>query len=149
LGSVARQNQVAHNRIDLAIPAPAAEDAVMAHAGLHMVPLHVRLETRAKIMGDRALTQRANIVALALHGQQSRLAYGLEIDRLAFVGELPFGQWLSARPRVPRWRAPVPAPLLHGPYPAQIDATQCGAVWLPPFFNNVFVIVSFWVNSAG
>jgi len=64
----------------------------MAHAGLHMVPLHVRLETRAKIMGDRALTQRVNIVALALRSKQSGLAYGLEIDRLAFVGELPIGQ---------------------------------------------------------
>src|SRR5262245_2977446 len=43
--SIARQDHVLQDRIDLAVPTLAAEDAVMANPGLHVVTLAVRPQT--------------------------------------------------------------------------------------------------------
>jgi hypothetical protein len=42
-----RQYHIAHDRIDLRLPALATEYAVVANTGLHVMTLHVRLQARA------------------------------------------------------------------------------------------------------
>ena len=50
------------------------------------------LQARAQLVRGRGLAQRADVVALAFHRQQRRLADGLEIDRLALERQLALGQ---------------------------------------------------------
>jgi hypothetical protein len=56
---------VAHDRIDLLLPAPASEDAVVADTRLHVVTAHVGFDALAQPI-RRRLTQRAEVVPLTL-----------------------------------------------------------------------------------
>lgn len=53
--SIGCEDRVLDLRIDLAFPAPAAEYAVMSHTRLMMMALHMRAQSRTKIVGCRRL----------------------------------------------------------------------------------------------
>src|SRR5260370_41697649 len=63
-------DHVTHHRVDLVGPAAAAEDAVMADAGLHPMGLHERAQPAAQFLRRQGLADRADIVPLALYRQQ-------------------------------------------------------------------------------
>src|SRR6516162_4941860 len=86
------QYGVSHQGIDLAGPAAAAEHAVVADAGLHVVLLAVGPEARAEIVRRHGLTDRADVVALAFDGEQRGAADRLGMDPAALPVELPLGQ---------------------------------------------------------
>src|SRR5664279_5920213 len=77
--SIALQNDVLHHRIDLVLPGAAREHAVMADAGLHVVALARGPQRRAQVVRGQRLPDRADVVLLALHGEQ----HGA-LDRLRF-----------------------------------------------------------------
>src|SRR5258708_36174628 len=83
----ARPHQVAENGIDLCLPALAAEDTVMADAGLQMVALARRRQACAEPMGCGGLADGADVVALALHRQQPCVLAPGEVDAAAALGE--------------------------------------------------------------
>src|SRR3984957_12547916 len=68
--SIARQNHILQNRINLVLPALAGEHAVMADAGLHVVALEIRAQLAAQVVRRHRLADGANVVALALDGEQ-------------------------------------------------------------------------------
>src|SRR5437764_13058856 len=74
------QDRVSHQGIDLAGPPPAAEHAVMADAGLHVVFLAIGPEAGAEIVRRHGLADGANVVALALDGEQRGAADRLGVD---------------------------------------------------------------------
>src|SRR5581483_11083251 len=90
--SLARQDHVAHDRVDLLLPALAGEHAVVADAGLHVMAAFVGPDARAQVMGRRRLAQRADVVALAFHCEQRGAADGAGLDARAAVVELAPGQ---------------------------------------------------------
>src|SRR5205823_12752265 len=63
-------DEVAQQRIDLVIPFPAAEYAVMADAGLHVVDAAVGAHAGAEVLRGERLSDRADIVLLALDRHQ-------------------------------------------------------------------------------
>ena len=63
-------DDVAHDRIDLVLPAPAAEHAVVADAGLHVVGAQVGPQLAAQVLRGERLADRADVVAFALDRQQ-------------------------------------------------------------------------------
>ena len=69
-GSIARQNHVLQNRIDLVLPALAGKDAVVPDAGLHVVALEIGAQLAAQVVRSHRLADGANVVALALDGEQ-------------------------------------------------------------------------------
>src|SRR5262249_29255963 len=91
-GLLAGQDHVAHDRVDLGLPAPAAEYAVMADAGLQVVALLVGLEAGAQVVRCRGLADGADVVALAFHGEQRGAPDRLGIDRTALVGQPAVGE---------------------------------------------------------
>src|SRR4029077_2445740 len=58
--SVARQNHVLQNRINLVLPALAGEHAIMADAGLHMVALEIRPQLAAQVVRGHRLADGAD-----------------------------------------------------------------------------------------
>src|ERR1700722_17774166 len=68
--SIARQNHILQNRIDLVLPALAREHAVMADAGLHVVALEIRAQLAAQVVRRHRLADSADVVALAFDGEQ-------------------------------------------------------------------------------
>src|SRR5262245_29634148 len=88
----ARQDHVAHDGIDLLLPALAREDAVVADASLHVVAAHVGLDALAQLMRRRRLAQRANVVALTLNRQKRGAADRAWGDALAAKVEHALGQ---------------------------------------------------------
>ena len=74
--SVAGVDDVAEHRKDIAVPALAVEDAVMADAGLHVMALHVRPQAGAEFVGGERLTDGADVVALAFDSEQRGAADG-------------------------------------------------------------------------
>src|SRR5580692_13145824 len=69
--SVCHLNDITHYGVDFVVPAPAAEDAVVANPRLHVVHLHILPQSRAKVLRGEGLAEAANIVPLAFDGQQS------------------------------------------------------------------------------
>ena len=63
-------DHVAHDRVDLVLPAPAAEDAVVADARLHVVRAQVGPQAAAQVLRRQRLADRADVVALAFDRQQ-------------------------------------------------------------------------------
>src|SRR5690348_3187145 len=57
---IARQDNVFHQRVDLSFPALAAEHAVVADAGLHVVALEIGPQRRAEIVRRDRLADRAD-----------------------------------------------------------------------------------------
>src|SRR6516165_6908724 len=68
--SIARQDHVLDDRIDLVFPALAGEHAVMAGAGLHVVALEIGAQLLAEVVCRDGLADCADVIALALNGQQ-------------------------------------------------------------------------------
>jgi len=91
-GSVCHLNDITHHGVDFVVPAPAAEDAVVADSSLHVVHLHILPQSRAKVLRGEGLAEAANIVPLAFDGQQSGTPYGARIDQAAMHLELAEGQ---------------------------------------------------------
>src|SRR4051812_35977164 len=81
-------NHVAHHRISLRRPAPAAEDAVMPDACLHVMLLHVRAQAAAEILRRKGLADGADIVLLALDGEEKRALDRAGIDTAAAMPHL-------------------------------------------------------------
>src|SRR5579871_3263651 len=73
---LAGQNGVAQDGIDLAGPFLAAENAVMADANLHVMASQVGPQPAAQLVRRHGLADRADVVALALDGQQHGAADG-------------------------------------------------------------------------
>src|SRR5579872_54502 len=69
--SIHHLDHLAHPRIHLARPTPAAEHAIMADAGLHVVLFQIDRNSMAQIQRGHGLADRADIVALAFHRQQT------------------------------------------------------------------------------
>src|SRR5262249_30882836 len=67
---LAGENDVLDQRIDLVGPAVAAEHAIVADAGLHVVALEIGAQPGAEVVGGRGLADRADVVALAFDGEQ-------------------------------------------------------------------------------
>src|SRR5512145_1022065 len=63
------KDHVAHDGVDLGLPALAAEYAVVADPRLQVVALHIGLEPPAQVVRRRGLADAADVVALALHGE--------------------------------------------------------------------------------
>src|SRR5215831_4070487 len=68
--SIARQDRVLQDRIDLVFPALAAEYPLMADAGLHVVALEIGSQPAAQVVRRDRLADGADVVALALDGEQ-------------------------------------------------------------------------------
>src|SRR4051812_9427665 len=58
------------DRVDLLLPALAAEDAVVADAGLHVMRAQVGPQAAAEILRRQRLADRADVVALAFDREQ-------------------------------------------------------------------------------
>ena len=86
--SVCHLNDITHHGIDFVVPAPAAEDAVVANPCLHVVHLHILPQSRAKVLRGEGLAEAANIVPLAFDGQQSGTPYRARIDQAAMHLEM-------------------------------------------------------------
>src|SRR5207244_12673918 len=63
--SLACENDVPEQRVDLVGPAIAAEHAVVSDPRLHMVALEIRAQARAQLVRGRRLSDGADVVALA------------------------------------------------------------------------------------
>src|SRR6478736_6454206 len=85
--SVARQNNVLQQRIDLVLPALAGKHAVIADARLHVVALEIGTQIAAEVMRGDALADGANVVALALDGEQHGAPDRSRIDAPAAIVE--------------------------------------------------------------
>src|SRR5579883_2506814 len=81
--SIARQDDVLHQRIDLPLPLAAAEHAIVADARLHMVALEVGAQADAEVVRRDRLADRADVVLLALDGEQHGAPDRLRLDPLA------------------------------------------------------------------
>src|SRR4029453_13131867 len=82
-------DHVAHHRIDMLLPAAAAEDAVMPYAGLDVVVAQVGAERAAEVLRGERLAHRADVVALALHREQGGAADRTRVDEAAVHPEAP------------------------------------------------------------
>src|ERR1700691_6079555 len=76
-------DEIPHFRIDLFAPAPPVEHAVMADLGLDIALLLARLQPGEQFVRGRCLADGANIVVLALDGQErgARDRLGLALPR--------------------------------------------------------------------
>src|ERR1044072_3389851 len=83
IGSIARQDHVLQQRIDLRFPLLAGEHPVVAGAGLHVVALTVRLDAGAQVLRGERLANRADVVLLAFHGEQRGALDRARLDGLA------------------------------------------------------------------
>src|ERR1700685_2535097 len=81
--SIARQDHVLDKRIDLVLPALAGEHAVMADAGLHVMPFKIRTKVGAQVVRGNGLADRADIVAFALDLEQHGAADRGGLDLLS------------------------------------------------------------------
>src|SRR3984893_7126463 len=81
--SVARQNHILQNRIDLVLPALAGKDAVVPDAGLHVVALEIGAQLAAQVVRRHRLADGADVVALALDGEQHGAADRGRVDLVA------------------------------------------------------------------
>ena len=70
LNLLRQPDHVAHQRIDLVLPAPAAEHAVVAGARLHVVGAQVGAQLAAQVLRGQGLAGRADVVAFALDRDQ-------------------------------------------------------------------------------
>ena len=82
-GSIARQDYVLKDWVNLVFPALSRKYPVMADACLHVVALQIRPELAAEFMGRHRLADGANIVALALDRKKHSLADRIRVDALA------------------------------------------------------------------
>src|SRR5215831_17087428 len=69
-GSVVRPDELSDQREHLQLPALAAEDAVMAGAGLQVMALHVGLEAGEEVVRRHRLPHGTDVVALAFDREQ-------------------------------------------------------------------------------
>src|SRR6185312_4894257 len=88
-------NEIAQLRIDDVAPAAAIEDAVMADAGLDVIALLAGIEPGQQLMHRRGLADGADIVLLALDGEDRGAADRAGIDRHAMRDELAARQGLA------------------------------------------------------
>ena len=70
-------------RIDLVVPAVAAEHAVVADAGLHVVALEIGPQSGAQIVRGHGLADGADVVPLAFDREQHRAPDRARVDALA------------------------------------------------------------------
>src|SRR4029077_10970132 len=86
--SIARQNHVLQDRINLVLPALAGKDAVMADAGLHVVALEIGAQLAAQVVRGHRLADGADVVALAFNGEQHGAPDRRRVDLAAVPLEL-------------------------------------------------------------
>src|SRR5262245_49371478 len=86
--SLARQDDILQERIDLVVPAVAAEHAVMSDAGLHVMALEIGTQSRAQLVRGRGLADGADVVALAFDSEQHGALDGARLDPLAAIFQL-------------------------------------------------------------
>jgi hypothetical protein len=78
-----RVNEVPYARTDLRIPAAAGKDTIVADTRLHMVFLHVRLESGTEVVCCNRLAYCADIILLTRHRQQRSAMNRVRFDRPA------------------------------------------------------------------
>src|ERR1700704_5898843 len=81
--SIACQDHVLDQRIDLRLPAPAAENAVVADAELQVMALEMGAQTRAHLVSSHRLAHGTDVVALALDREQHGAANRARLDFVA------------------------------------------------------------------
>ncbi len=79
-------------RVDAGLPALAAEHAVVAHAGLHVVALEVRAHAGAQVLRGERLPDRADVVALALDGEERHAPDRAGLDLAPAHHQLALGE---------------------------------------------------------
>src|ERR1700723_4644667 len=85
-------HEVAQQRIDFVVPAPAAEYAVMTDAGLHVMHLAIGAHAGAKVLRCQGLADRTDIVLLALDRHQAHPLDRGRIHRTAAMHQLALWQ---------------------------------------------------------
>src|SRR5450631_341101 len=101
--SIRHLNDVTHGGVDVGVPAAAAENAVVADAGLYAVLLHMLTQPGTKVLRGERLTEAANIVPLPLDGQQRGALDGARIDAAAMHLELAERQKVILKNRFHRF----------------------------------------------
>src|SRR5262249_41086804 len=86
--SLARENDVLEQRIDLVSPAVTAEYAVMPDPRLHMVPLEIGAQSGTQVVRGHRLSDGTDVVALAFDGEQHGALDGARLDAFALPFEL-------------------------------------------------------------
>ena len=76
-------NHVPHTRVNLLVPASAAENTVVAHPGLDVVAAQVRPHSGTQIVSCHRLAHRTNVVAFTFHGHQRGVTYGAAVHPAA------------------------------------------------------------------
>src|SRR5262249_60461732 len=79
----ARLYQVREPRVALVLPAAAAEHAVVADAGLHVMAPEIGAHVGAQIVRRHRLADRADVVLLALDGEQRGAPARARVDAAA------------------------------------------------------------------
>ena len=76
-----RVNEVPYARTDLRIPAAAGKHTIVPDTRLHVVFLHVRLESRTDVVSCNRLAYCANVILLTLDRQQRSAMNRVRFDR--------------------------------------------------------------------
>src|SRR6202043_2127855 len=92
VGSRIDVHEIPQQGIDLVVPAPAAEHAVMPDAGLHVMYFAVSADTGAQVLRGQRLADRADVVLLALDRHQAHALDRGGLNRPAAIGQLAHGQ---------------------------------------------------------
>src|SRR5581483_6815526 len=72
-------DEIAQQRIDLVVPLPAAEYAVVPDAGLHVVDAAIGAHAGAEVLRGERLPDRADVVLLALDRHQAHALDGSRV----------------------------------------------------------------------
>src|SRR4051812_24173767 len=80
-------DEIAQQRIDLVVPAPAGKHPVMADAGLHVVDLAIGPNTGAEVLRCQGLADRADIVLLTLDRHQAHALDRGRVHRAAAMNQ--------------------------------------------------------------
>src|SRR6266481_8799716 len=91
-GSRIDVHEIPQQRVDFVVPALAAEYAVMADAGLHVMYLAIGAHAGAKVLRRQRLTDRADVVLFALHRHQAHSLDRGRVHRSAAIGQLALRQ---------------------------------------------------------
>src|SRR5665213_1862789 len=85
-------DEVPHLRVNLVAPAPPVEDPVMADIGLDVAFLLAGFKAAEELMRRGGLADRANVVVLALDGQERGAGNGAGFDRTVAQGHFALRQ---------------------------------------------------------
>jgi hypothetical protein len=137
--SVLALDPLPHPRTDRLLPAPAAENAAVAHAQLRAVGFHVGPDTRAQRLCGDSLAAAATVVRLALDREQCAVADGAAIDPAALAPQLNHGRGVAREHRVQGLRVKIGAQVAGRQVPDRDGGGAAGSLGLAPAQRRVQV----------